>query len=267
MDKMTEKAIRDELFVVSDTNVVFNGVLGRVYIPEKNFKRGVSEMVDVDVQTIGIFKLLSFDSLDVPYDDGEQKFIKHELVFKIPMTIKMCPTRITEVIKTEISESDDESEMERVKYYVLEFNKGDRFIKSLNAQKHVKNLKSITSMITDNQLPKEIGYTDVAKLWTECSEINGYGSMKTNTAELELIISEIYRNPYDLSQPFRLYLAKNPGADISSAKPIRVVDIAKNVSAFGSISSGDPVRGITSSIIRQRKGLPDAKTPIEEQIR
>lgn len=259
----------NEVFTIDGDRVIFNGTLGRVYLREKYFKRGSAEIIDKDVQTIGIFKLYVHN--DVTKNPADFAPGDHEIVFKIPTSIVLCPTNMYETIVSEYNELETEAgmntEMERVKYYVLEFPKGSVFIKSLMSIKSVNNLKAVTSMVTGAQLPDEIGYTDTAKLWVECSEINGYGSMKSNTSLLELIVSQIFRNPYNLSEPFRYYLARHPDADLSIAKPIRMVDIAKQVSAFGSLTSGDPVRGITSSIIRQRKGYRDTQTPIEEQIK
>lgn len=267
-----ESAIKNKLFSVSGDSVIFEGTLGRVYIRESHFKKGIAEIVDTDVRSIGIFKLFVFNSLDVPENADTDK-AEHEIVLKLPMSITMCPIKMWTEIRTEYNDlgategTDNENTMERVKYYVLEFQKGSVFIKNQTLVKSIMNLKSVTSLITDNQLPKEIMYTDTAKLWIECSEINGYGSMRCNTSLLEMIVSYIYRNPHNLSEPFRMFLGRNPNADISQAKPIRVIDIAKQVSAFGSVASGDPVRGITSSIIRQMKGHGDAQSPIEEQVK
>lgn len=258
---------------IENNSVIFKGTVCRAYIPEVNFKRNVATIIDTDIQTMGIFKLYIFNDLEVPRDIDRDK-ADHILLFKLPMTITMCPVKfwtqnvIEESDSGNIDNEDGETRntSECVKYYVLEFHNESTLIKTLTLVKDIYNVKSMLNIIFNNQLPREIGYVDGVKMWMECSEINGYGALKSNSSLLEMIISTLYRNPTNLAEPFRVYINKNPNA-INDFKSIRLVDIPKYVSAFGSISSGDPVRGITSSIVRQEKGQKDDHTPIEEHIK
>lgn len=280
LDLSKQNEIISKYFRIINEQVIFKGVLGRVFIRDNYFDKGIASFVDTDIQTMGIFTFKIYDDIEAPLVDGDDKCI-HEIHFKLPVTICLSPNYVKSINIVEkdavqsfddtFEDSEDEDDGpkkdNKTKYRVLEFYENAVFVKTTNIIQHIKNLKTFTSMLTGGQVPKEIGYDGASQAWLNCSQINGFGSMKSNSSLLELIVSNIYRNPYDLSEPFRLYLAKHPSADMSLAKPVRVQDIAKHVSAFGSLISGDPTRGLSTSIVRNKKNIKDIESPVEEQIK
>jgi hypothetical protein len=85
-------------------------------------------------------------------------------------------------------------------------------------------------------------------------------------SSIEIIVSEICRDPKDLSRPFRHRLRDEPDFNRNGWKIINIRLIPKFTSAFASLISGDPRGNLVSVISRQRQGKSQRPSPVEDAI-
>ena len=104
--------------------------------------------------------------------------------------------------------------------------------------------------------------------WNDCNAINKV-NLKANNTILELIISELSRNPDNLDEPFRLALKK--GMKMNDYEMIKLVDLPRRTSSFAGVSSAYSKKGVTSAVSRKKQndktGKKEEDTVLERALK
>jgi hypothetical protein len=235
--------------------VIFTKPYGEIIIPQSYIEHHIAEIIGQEIEIFGLFDILVWDTFEI------EKYKPTVYHFKFPSKIRTSPSEI------ENKKFPGESENS----IILKYTDGDVFIVSTAVQKDPNVARQMIDIIFNGYMPSTISYSDIYDFWTKVNDFNG---VKINASEavLELVISELCRDPNDLSQEFRKAIQKqyksNPGSkiDLKSRKMVNIRDIPKYSSTFASLTSGNPSQGITSSIARRRTGKPDKETPVETAI-
>ena len=121
--------------------------------------------------------------------------------------------------------------------------------------------------MTLGYLPNVFPYEDIADYWTQVNAFNGVKISSMSQASIELIVSEIARDPKDPSRTFRSKLKGFPKTNRYAWKLINIRQIPRYTSVFASITSGDPKGNLISIISRQRNnGNNQKESPVEDAI-
>ncbi len=238
----------NEIIRKQDESYIFIKPIGEVRIDLEffaDFKR-LASMVGDKVEVFGVFYLYFWDDINDKEDGKKPK----KILFQIPAMITMCPSYIEQ----------------RGAECILEFQPGDIFIEQYMVVQTIENQKKIMNMLFNKYIPDSVKYSDIFKLWESCKNVNKI-NLKSPSSLLELIVSEMCRNPENLNESFRMYLKKNPNGDESSRVLVNLMALPRYLSTFASISSADPKAGVTKSIVRQREGEKNIISPVEEAVR
>ena len=226
----------------------------RAYIPSDFFEHGIAEIVGSDVMTFGIFKYDVY-GLDSKKFDEENPFKNPErFILEEPMMIKLSPSSIYQ-------ERNNDKEL----VTVLEFVQDDYFFATIDFVKTWKNVAKMLDLLLKGFLPKELTYDKIITFVNECCELNDTDYAVADTIE-ENVIAELYRNPQNHAEPFRLAIAKNPNIKMSAAVPVKLDTLGRMNNTFAAISTGDPKQGITMSINRQKYNEEQKESSIEDVL-
>lgn len=229
---------------------IFIKPIGEIRVPVEYFEmsKRLASFNGKKVELFGIFYLSVWDSLE----DKELKKEPHIISFSIPAVLTMIPS-YKDIVGTD---------------YVLQFYNTDIFIEHVLLVKSIENQKKVINMIFNRYIPDIIPYSGIFKLWEDCKNLNSV-NLKSPSSLLELIVSEICRNPENLNENFRMYLKKHQEKNVDEHARVLVnlLDLPKYLSTFASISSANPVHGTTKSITRERKGEKNIISPVEDAIR
>lgn len=231
-----------------DDSYIFIKPIGEVRIPIEYLEQSkrLASFTGELVETFGIFYLYYWNSLE----DKENGKKPGQILVNIQSMITMEPSY----------------KIQKGAEYILEFHAGDVFIKSILLVQTIENQKRVINMLFNRYIPDFIGYSDIFKTWESCKNINKI-NLKSPSSLLELIVSEMCRNPENLNQSFRMYLKKYPDGDEKLRVLVNLLDLPKYLSTFGSLSSANPTHGATKSVTRTRKNEADEISPVEEAIK
>lgn len=238
----------NEIIRKQDESYIFIKPVGEVRLDLEYFSesRRFAIMTGEKVEVFGVFYLYFWNDLN----DREEGKKPKKILFQIPAMITMCPSYVEQ----------------RKGEMILEFQPGDVLIEQYMVVQTIENQKKVMNMLFNRYVPDSIKYSDVFKLWESCKNVNKI-NLKSPSSLLELIVSEMCRNPENMNEAFRMYLKKNPNGDESSRVMVNLMDLPKYLSTFASISSADPKMGVTKSIIREREGEKNIISPVEEAVR
>ena len=199
------------------------------YIPEKYFSTNNAIISGEYITVFGLFNYGVFDS------NGKNNGLK---MFNYPTMITCKPTSISK-----------ESEMllkgthTAIPYTLLHFKKGSELICSTRIPQDVTSVEKYINLLFRANLPENIKYEDMYKIMDRNAQINGV-KYNLNYQMYGIPISEICRDPKDLSKPFRLSKETDP----TSYKAIPITQIPKYVSPYTSITSENADEAIASAI-------------------
>ena len=263
MNNNETKTLYNNYFKVeSDKSVKFLGTKLIIQIPEEFIKRGITEINQTEINTLGIFEGYIFDNVD---DDDISK-PAHKFVLKFPAIINMIPSHIEKTSRQ--IEDVARDTLVKVNYYNFIFFKGDTYIKSTSVVQKFDTVDKFMYMLLNGQLPKSLRYDEVTSIWAKCAEINGSGSLKANFSILAMIVSNLIRDPKNYSNPFRLVYDSYYSRGVYNGKLIRYMDIPKYISNFTAITGADPRYGVTVAMDRvYGENKKDTLSPVEEIIK
>lgn len=246
---------------LEDNSIIFTGNKLVIHIPEKFIENGITVINQTSLMTLGIFEAYIFD--DVEEDDIAKAI--HKFTLKLPSNIFMRPSHIDKV--TKYVENIDTDTMEKENYFSFIFLNGDTFIVSTSVVQSTDTVDNFIYMLLNGQIPKSVNYDEIAKLWSDCAILNGSGNLKSDFNTLAMIISNVVRDPNNLSQPFRLVYDKYYEKGIMNGKMLRYMDIPRYISSFTAITGSDPRHGVTVAMERiHGENEKDIKSPVEEMI-
>jgi hypothetical protein len=252
---MLNEPLYKEIFSIVENRVYVKCPYIRILIPEKYLDKKllIIEGNEIDILGIFYFNVYGLDkdkfNIEDPYKYQKKFFLK------VPSYIRMKPNNLIE-----------ERDAEKGKTLIFEFNCNDIFINSLNVKKDWKVVNSIMHMLIDGFLPDSINYDDIINLLNDACTTNGM-DLKIVDVITEVLIAELNRDPTNIKNAFRFAIKNNPKISMNSSKKIRAIDLAKYMSNFAAISSGDAKTGITLSINRQHRNEPEQESSIEKAIK
>ena len=238
----------NEIIRKQDESYIFIKPVGEVRLDLDFFleSRRLALMVGDKVEVFGVFYLYFWNDIN----DKEEGKKPKKILFQIPAMITMCPSYIEQ----------------RNGQCILEFQPGDVFIEQYMVVQTIENQKKVMNMLFNKYIPDSVKYSDIFKLWESCKNVNKI-NLKSPSSLLELIVSEMCRNPDNPNESFRMFLKKNPNGDENSRMLVNLMALPRYLSTFASISSADPKLGVTKSIVRQREGEKNIISPVEEAVR
>jgi hypothetical protein len=254
--------LKDYLKHMPDNSVVFKGEKLIIEIPEEFVERGVTVINQTDITTLGIFEAYILDDIN---ETDVTKAI-HKFTMKLPSNIFMRPSHIDKT--TRMIENNENDTVTKASFYDLIFLNDDTFIVTTSIVQSFNTVDKFIYMLLNGQIPKTVKYDEIAKIWADCAIINGSGTLGSDFNTLAMIVSNIVRDPNNLSDPFRLVYDKYYAKGIYNCKMLRYMDIPRYISNFTAITGSDPRHSVTVAMerIHGEKG-GDIKTPVEEMIK
>ena len=241
---------------LDNKSVVFTCPYAEIDIPQDYFDKGIAELIGKNVSLFGLFEIKVYEADPDEVDKDVSKIKYKTYFFKHKGTILSCPHSI-------IEKRNDLGE----KYQTLVFKKGDEFIRSTLIVVDSKVASKMLDLMTLGYLPNVFPYEDIADYWTQVNTFNGIKISSMSQASIELIVSEVARDPKDPSRTFRSKLKDFPKTNRYAWKLINIRQIPRYTSVFASITSGDPKGNLISIISRQRNnGNNQKESPVEDAI-
>ena len=215
------------------------------YLPEEYFKYSIAEPYGAYISMLGICNY-TIVNLKTGKNNGLHPF-------RFP-TVILCKPRSIEKLKGVKLTKD----IEASDYRLLHFQDDDEVITSTKVPQIIENVNLFFKLFTITaHIPTTISYDELQDLFVENINLNGsdYG---LNMQMFGFVISEICRDPDDLSKPFRL--AKNK--TMNQYRPISAKLIPNYVSPFVSITSENFDKSIMAAITMDQ----DQESPLEKVL-
>lgn len=233
-------------------NLIFTGPYMEMYIPESYFQSKFAEDYGNTVQAFGLFNVRVFDEHEKP--------MKLETL-NVPTMIYLYPSEI-EKRKTQLIPGPD-NEVEE--YRVAKFYRGATIMKSSIPQ-DATNVELFLKMLTNGKVPSTIPYDQVLQVWQKNLDLNGV-KLGVTSAILEIIISEIYRNPKKPEETFAKVIGKNPSTSKYAYRATNIREICARNSTFAALTFEDMDQMITSSLNISKYNKAESTSPIEKIVK
>lgn len=156
-----------------------------------------------------------------------------------------------------------------LEYDVFILRTGDAFVKELNHKQDTEDLVNMMlRIIGQGKLPATISYNESITILLNLLESCGLATkMGMSGTGFEILLSEIYRNKHNVSEPFRMLLNKSNSASPYDFKLVRLNRLSGLNSVFGAMTGEDLYQQMANSIVRTREKLPDRESPLERLIK
>jgi len=158
--------------------------------------------------------------------------------------------------------------MPEIEYDVFTLSKGDAFLHDLNYKQNIDDLAVtfISKLIEGGKLPQTISYDEVFPIYLKALEVTNITKLGISAVTLEFMLSELYRNRRNNSEPFRL---NYDGKRISpyDYKMLRITKVPEMNSTFTGLLGEDINQQIISAVLKNREGKKERISPIEKIIK
>ena len=231
------KKVDDTLYFKGDGELIY-------YIPEKYFDTNNAITIGEYVETMGVFNYDVFDK------SGKAKGIR---LFEYPTMIKCKPTSMTKENSLLLKGTHTE-----IPYRLLHFKDGSELVCSTKLPQSVINSEKFINLLFRANLPENIPYDKLHELIAKNADINGVKYNVTNQL-MGAIVSELCRDPKDLSKPFRL----SKETDMTAYKMIPITQIPKYISPYTSVTSENADEAIANAIELKDKHI---NSPLEKVV-
>lgn len=224
------------------------------YVPEEFFndktKRPIAEVFGEDVSMIGLCSWAIIDA------NGKASPPK---TFSFPTMMICSPYEIEKVKNLKLQNANEARD-----YRILHFRKGDRVIKEIRVPQIVDNAEMFFKLVTvTSKMPETIPYDDIWELFMENAALNGF-KYGLHSQLFGIIVSEICRDPSDLTKPYRL---SNKSNQPTGYKTISIKYLPKFTSPYVSLTSENFDEAVRSSILMSDMDEKDIPySPLEKVI-
>lgn len=237
---------------LKDNSLLYNGEGEFLfYLPDSYFSdaknTSVAEIVGSYVTTLGI---MDWAIVSKNGTVGEVHPFKW-------CTVIMCkPYTIEKVKNLKLNNTSPKD------YRILHFKKGDEVISDINTPKIIDNVENLFRMmvITGNKIPQTVPYDKMHEYFPQAMELNG-GSFKMNMQYFGIMISELCRDPKDISNPFRYSDMK----DMNNYKQVSIKEIPKHISPYVAITSENFDESLMAAVLMDDKSKIKS-SPLEKII-
>lgn len=194
------------------------------FVPEEYFEKRCAIVEGEYVELIGI---LNYTILK----EGEKDITKNLKTFNFPSKFMTRPNRIEKVKDIKLT-SNNEDERYRLLYYT---NNGvDEIVTSTKTPEEIGNVEDFFRLfVQTGNIPKTIPYNELHNYFLESIKLNG-SSYKISAQLFGIIVSEICRDPDNMSNPFRLSEAINK--DMNSYRSVSIKEIPRLISPFTAVT-------------------------------
>ena len=160
--------------------------------------------------------------------------------FKFP-TIFMCKPYEIEKVKDLVL-----NDVKSKDYRILHFKSGDEVISDINVPQVIDNVETLFRMmvVTGSKIPQTVRYDKMQDYFTENMELNG-NSYGINMQMFGIMLSELCRDPNDMSRPFR-YTSME---DMNNYKQVSVKAIPNYISPYVALTSENWDESLMSAIL------------------
>lgn len=213
------------------------------YVPEVFFESKYAVAEGEFISVLGILQYQLFDS--------NGKAIGKMKEFKLPSTFITKPCDIDKVKDADLGDG------RKLDVRVLKYHKGDQIIVSTKIPQLTSNIESFFKLFISGKQPKFIPYNEIQNYYLEAAQINGmnYG---VTTQLLGVVISELYRDPSDLSKPYRLSKDFNN----KNYEPINILEVPKYISPYTAFTS----QNFDDAIVSAATNKNDTYSPLEKLL-
>lgn len=247
-------------FIEQDGKILLNVPYAEAYISRKLFKSNdedketasaVAIQYGEGFKLVGLFNIRFFESEDVPRTSVKLR------TFSYPNMIMTYPSDFS-IERLALREYDRPEP-----YVVMKYQMGDVIMMAEEVQQ-VSNCTKFLNMITRGKIPSTIPYDRFENIWQKNFEINAFNPQVPSVV-LQLIWSEMCRDPEDMSRPFRMVYGKG-NADPTSYLETNMNNVAAATSVFSALSFERSKEKLASSINMSLTGQEQRKSPVEEVL-
>lgn len=237
---------------MKDNSVYYNGDGEFAFIvPEIFFSR---KHAIIEGDTIYLIGVISYCK-NVKKPEDLSKNVKR---FFYPSAFGTKPNRTEKVKNFKVSETARADDY-RILYYGN--NNEDQIITSVEIPEELSNVEEFFSIfVNTGKIPPGIPIDKLDDYFSESMALNG-GSFGLSQQSFGLLVSELCRDPNDLSKPFRL--SKMLDKDKTAYVPVSIKAIAKLISPFTSVVTENWDEAVVNaSIIDSDKAIDAPMEPI-----
>lgn len=242
----------DPSFLKKDGNTIKFNEDGEFlfYVPETYFTDTKSPLASVAGQYVNLIGVCDW-AIVTP--NGKVSDARR---FYFPNMFMCKPDRIEKVKSLSLNG------LRSIDYRILHFKRGDEIICNINIPKVMDPTETLfkAMLINGSKLPPSVPYDKMQDYLVDSIKISGqnYG---INKQLFGILVSEVARNPKDISQPFRLSSMKN----MYDYKQIPMSSIAKYVSPYVAFTSENFDESIMAAqILSTDPETEKVETPFEK---
>lgn len=240
-------------YIMDDGNSIkFNGHYMEIYIPGTYYDTKLAENHGGIINTFGVLTYTVFDNKSKDIDTG---------IINLPTMITLSPTETSDE-KLHMKNNPD---TEPKKYKVCKFYKGDKIMPS-NISADSSNVEAFINIIFNNRLDGNIPYNKLLDIWQKNLELNNV-KLGVSSSNLEIIISEIYRDRHNPNQTFAKVVGKDPKHSQFDYKSANIREICSRNSTFAALTFEDMDAMITTSLNMKNYNKKQVVSPIEKIIK
>lgn len=242
---------KTKFFITGNDAILVNVPYMEAYIKESFFSRGINNYMGDMLEVYGLFNFRI--SLKEGIIDNKSELY----TFNFPSKMTTRPDSIS---KMQMSlEKDKEPES----YIVLKYFKGNEIITTTEVVESVQNTEICMNDLMNASLLSTVPYDKIFKTVIKNFKING--PLGVQAILLTTAISQVCRNPKNLSEPFRKAYGKGNVSPMDY-KMLSARMVASEDSTYAALSFEDPDYMLLSSIIRKRTGKKENYSPLEKII-
>ena len=253
-------------FKTENKQVIFTGKYMEAYLPYFYLdSKSLSTVKGNSLETIGIFTFKVFGT-----DDMTQVAKTRD---KVQLKTFSFPGRITTTPSSQLTKSldllnlDAESEEEDIKkFMVLQYFENDIFIESTEIIKKVQDMVDFINLINSGKLPNTIAYDKLLELEINASLITVV-NLGVTASTVELMLSELSRDPKNVNKPYRLSLGKETKPDLHAYRMASIKKIAALTSTFTALTFEDFNTSMVYSVNRGLDKDSEITSPVEKIIK
>jgi hypothetical protein len=230
------------------TQVTFTGSKMEIYLPSYFLEDGtMGAIIGRRVETIGLF-----------WFSVNEKF--YEMQVPVRMSFEFSDRRKKNMRL--------QNGMPIINYDIFTLENGDAFVYDVMYKQSIDDIGFFLSkMIEGGKMPPTISYEEILGVFLKALEVTKINEkFGVGSVTLEFILSELYRDKRNNSDPFRLAY---DGKRVSpyDYKMVRIVKVPEMNSTFTGLTGEDINQQLIAAILRNREGRDERISPIEKIIK
>lgn len=160
-------------------------------------------------------------------------------------------------------------ELLSLQYNVFILRAGDAFCYDIFHKVDILDLETMLLKVIDNgKMPQTISYNESLEVMLKLFIAAGVNTkLGVASAIVEIVLSEMYRNKYNVSEPFRKLLNSSKTASEYDFKLVRMSRLSGLNSIFNSVIGEDVYQQMANSIVRNREKIIDRPSPMERLLK